>query len=211
MRDIPELVDGYRSFRAGRYADQAALYRQLSARGQSPKSMIIACCDSRADPALIFDAPPGGLFVLRNVANLVPPYAPDGEYHGTSAALEFAVTGLAVENIVVMGHGQCGGIAAYLDDKRDPASPGDFIGKWISLLEGPRMESARADGGTPAERQQAVEFAAVRQSLANLNSFPFIRSRVAAGRLRLRGAWFEIASGRLLAMDPQTGAFEPVS
>lgn len=211
MRDIPELVDGYRSFRAGRYADQAALYRQLSARGQSPKTMVIACCDSRADPALIFDAPPGGLFVLRNVANLVPPYEPDSTYHSTSAALEFAVTGLEVENIVVMGHGQCGGIAAYLNDQRNPASPGDFIGKWISLLEAPRIESARADAGTPAERQQAVEFATVRHSLTNLMSFPFIRSRVDAGRMRLRGAWFEIASGRLLAMDPATGEFSPVT
>lgn len=211
MHDIPELVSGYRAFRAGRYADQAALYRRLSAQGQSPKTMIIACCDSRADPATIFDAPPGALFVVRNVANLVPPYAPDGTYHGTSAALEFAVTALKVENIVVMGHGQCGGIAAFLDERRDAASPGDFIGKWISLLEGPRTEAARNGGGTPASRQQAVEFAAIRQSLANLATFPFVRSRVAAGRLRLRGAWFEIASGQLLALDSESGEFVVVT
>ena len=211
MRDIPELVAGYRAFRKERYADQAALYRRLSARGQAPKTMIVACCDSRADPATIFDAPPGALFVLRNVANLVPPYAPDEAYHGTSAALEFAVTALEVENIVVMGHGQCGGIAAFLDEKRDPASPGDFIGKWISLLEGARTEFAHDDGDTPEQRQQAVEFAAIRHSLANLMSFPFVRARVDAGRLRLRGAWFEIASGRLLAMDPASKEFAPVT
>jgi carbonic anhydrase len=172
--------------------------------------MVIACCDSRADPALIFDAPPGGLFVLRNIANLVPPYEPDSAHHGTSAALEFAVTGINVENILVMGHGQCGGIAAFLDKERRPASPGDFIGRWMSLLDHRRVSDGRAHGSTPAERQQAAEFAAVRHSLASLMGFPFIRSRVEAGKLRLRGAWFEIASGRLLAMDPETGAFEPV-
>jgi len=212
MHDIPELVDGYRSFLAGRYAEQAALYRRLSARGQSPKTLIVACCDSRADPSAIFDAAPGALFVLRNVANLIPPYAPDGDYHGTSAALEFAVTVLEVENVLVMGHGQCGGVAAFLDKTRRPASPGDFIGKWMSLLDAAVDAAGRhAHGGDAAERHRAVEFATIRLSLANLLSFPFVRDRVAAGRLRLRGAWFEIATGRLLAMDPETGAFTPVA
>jgi carbonic anhydrase len=211
VRDIPELVEGYRSFLAGRYAEQATLYRRLAERGQSPKTMVIACCDSRADPALIFDAPPGGLFVLRNIANLVPPYEPDSAHHGTSAALEFAVTVIEVENILVMGHGQCGGIAAFLDKDRRPASPGDFIGRWMALLDDSQTESARADDTTPADRRQAAEFAAVRHSLASLMGFPFIRRRVEAGKLRLRGAWFEIASGRLLAMDPDSGEFGPVT
>ena len=212
MRDIPELVDGYRSVLAGRYAEQAALYRRLSARGQSPKTLIVACCDSRADPSAIFDAAPGALFVMRNVANLIPPYTPDGDYHGTSAALEFAVTVLEVENVLVMGHGQCGGVAAFLDKGRRPASPGDFIGKWMSLLDDAAdTVGGHLHGADAAERHRAVEFATIRLSLANLLSFPFVRDRVAAGKLRLRGAWFEIATGRLLAMDPETGAFAPVA
>jgi carbonic anhydrase len=211
MHDIAELVDGYRAFRAGRYAEQAALYRALARRGQSPRTMIVACCDSRADPATIFNAGPGELFVVRNVANLVPPYEPDGDYHGTSAAIEFAVTGLDIDNIVVLGHGQCGGIAAFLDAGRAPASAGDFIGKWMSLLDSARAALPAPPGAGHHDHQRHVEHAAIRHSLDNLISFPFIRERVAAGRLRLRGGWFDIASGRLLAPDPATGDFTPVS
>src|SRR5215813_5253441 len=128
-----KLIDGYRTFASQRLPTEQSRYRELSERGQSPEIMVIGCCDSRVSPEVIFDAGPGELFVLRNVANLVPPYAPDGEYHSTSAALEFAVQSLKVRNIVVMGHGRCGGIRAALNPTEQPLSPGDFIGKWMSL------------------------------------------------------------------------------
>src|SRR5689334_10036305 len=129
------LLNGYRNFMSGRYVDERERYRSLAEDGQKPAALVIACCDSRSAPETIFDAGPGELFVVRNVANLVPPYAPDGEFHSTSAALEFGVMSLKVKNIVVMGHGRCGGIKAALDPEQRPLSPGDFIGKWMSLVE----------------------------------------------------------------------------
>ena len=135
MAHLPEhLLAGYRNFMSGLYASEGTRYRSLAREGQAPETMMIACCDSRAAPEMIFDAGPGELFVMRNVANLVPPYAPDGEYHSTSAALEFAVQSLKVKHIVVMGHGRCGGIKAALNADATPLSPGDFIGKWMSLI-----------------------------------------------------------------------------
>ena len=211
MRDVGELVEGYRRFLTGRYPEEAALYSQLAEEGQSPKTMIIACCDSRADPAMIFNARPGQLFIVRNVANLVPPHEPHGDYHGTSAALEFAVTGLEVETILVMGHGRCGGVRAYLDGLYErPEKPG-FIQSWMSLLNPARAEVMPQMAGQPIEtRQQILEYASVRNSIENLQTFPFIKERLADGRLRLRGAYFDIADGRLLALDPDTGDFVPV-
>jgi carbonic anhydrase len=173
--------------------------------------MIVACCDSRVDPATIFSAGPGELFVLRNVANLVPPWEPHGDYHGTSAALEFAVTGLEVEHIVVMGHGQCGGIGAFLEGLHSDGSPRGFIGKWMSLLNAARGHALRtASESSPAELQRAVEEEGIRQSLENLKTFPFITERVADGRLQLHGAWFAIATGQLTALDPASNAFVKV-
>jgi carbonic anhydrase len=211
MRDVDELVEGYRRFLAGRTRDEAALYSALAEQGQAPKVMVIACCDSRADPAAIFSARPGQLFVVRNVANLVPPFEPHGDYHGTSAALEFAVTGLGVETILVMGHGRCGGVRAYLDGLYEAEPPQGFIQRWMSLLKDARADALREAGGQPIEAQaKALEYASIRHSIGNLETFPFIEERLAEGRLRLRGAFFDIADGILFALDPESGAFEAV-
>jgi carbonic anhydrase len=211
MHDISELVDGYRRFLDGRYPEEAALYRSLAERGQSPKVMIIACCDSRADPAAIFNAGPGQLFIVRNVANLVPPFEPHGDYHGTSAALEFAVTGLQVETILVMGHARCGGIQALLEGAYEKNAEHGFIGRWMSILRSARSDVMKQSAGeSEADKQRALEHAGVRQSLENLLTFPFVRERVTDGRLRLRGAYFGIADGRLLGLDPDSGQFRPV-
>jgi carbonic anhydrase len=209
MDYLPDrLISGYRSFMNGRYTQEKERYRKLAEQGQTPEIMVIACCDSRAAPETIFDAGPGELFVVRNVANLVPPYQPDGEYHSTSAALEFAVQSLKVRHIVVMGHGRCGGIRAALDPSAPPLSPGDFIGKWMSLV----APAAEAVAGntlmTQAERQTALERISIRYSIANLRTFPCIDILERKGKLSLYGAWFDISSGELWAMNPQTGDFE---
>ncbi|WP_282610290.1 carbonic anhydrase [Pelagibius sp. Alg239-R121] len=211
MRDVSELVEGYHRFLTGRYPEEAELYRTLAESGQSPKTMIIACCDSRVDPAAIFSAGPGRLFIVRNVANLVPPFEPHGDYHGTSAALEFAVTGLEVENILVMGHGRCGGVSAFLEGLYERSDKRGFIDRWMSLLNPARTEALRDCAGEPIEVQQrALEHASIRHSIENLKTFPFIKERLNDGRLRLRGAFFDIAEGRLLALDPESGQFEAV-
>ncbi|MBS3647911.1 carbonic anhydrase [Pseudaminobacter sp. 19-2017] len=208
MTDLPDqLLSGYRNFMQGRYAAETDRYRELARGGQAPATMVVACCDSRSAPEVIFDAGPGELFVLRNVANLVPPYAPDGEFHSTSAALEFAVQSLKVKNIVVMGHGRCGGIRAALAPGSGPASPGDFIGKWMSLL----APSADAVSGntllTEGERQTALERISIRYSIANLRTFPYIKALEDEGQLTLSGAWFDISTGELWVMDRETGDF----
>ncbi len=209
---LPErLMKGYAAFRSGRWQTEHERWRHLAETGQKPEVMIVACCDSRAAPELIFDAPPGELFVARNVANLVPPYTPDGEYHGTSAALEFALMGLRVRHIVVMGHGRCGGIAAALADDPAPLSPGDFIGKWISLLEAP-AEACRCDPTVPpSERQHRLEHMSIVNSLANLRTFPCVTGLEASGRLTLHGTWFDIALGELHVLDEATGAWSKLA
>ena len=202
------LLDGYRAFRAGRFRIENDRYLHLAETGQKPETMIIACCDSRAGPELIFDASPGELFVVRNVANLVPPYAPDDDYHGTSAALEFAVMGLRVKNIVVMGHGRCGGIAAALKEDAEPLSPGDFIGKWISLLEKPVAECRECADTDPSNRRLLLERLSIANSLDNLRTFPCISALEESGRLALHGAWFDIAHGELHVLDERTGLWD---
>jgi carbonic anhydrase len=204
----PRLLAGYRNFMTGRFAAETQRYRSLAKEGQAPETMVIACCDSRAAPESIFDAGPGELFVVRNVANLVPPYKPDGEYHSTSAALEFAVQSLKVKHIVVMGHGRCGGIGAALSPAAEPLSPGDFIGKWMSLL-GPAAEAvASSTLMTAGERQTALERISIRHSLANLRTFPCVKILESKGRLTLSGAWFDISTGELWVMNRDTGDFE---
>ena len=201
MSEFPSrLIEGYRAFRETRLAADAARYRLLAERGQRPEIMIIGCCDSRAAPETIFDAAPGEMFVHRNVANLVPPFEAAGGHHGTSAAIEFGVSELKVRHLVVMGHGRCGGVSAFLNGT-DPAS--HFMGEWIALMAAAtdKIEAEATD------RQQAMEFASVRQSLDNLETFPFVRERVAAGALALHGAWFGIATGELKVLDPTRGAF----
>ena len=208
MTDFPDsLLDGYRSFRDHRYEPERERYRRLAEQGQTPEVMVIACCDSRSGPETIFSAAPGELFVVRNVANLVPPYEPDGRHQSTSAALEFAVQSLRVRHIVVLGHGRCGGIRAALHPEAEPLSPGDFIGKWMTLL-GPA--ASEIDAGrrlTEAERQTALERVSVRNSVANLRTFPCVSILEDRGRLHLHGAWFDIAGGELWTLDPATGDF----
>ena len=204
------LAAGYRQFRNERFEAEEARYRALAA-GQDPETMIIACADSRVDPATIFAGAPGELFVVRNVAALVPPYQPNAGYHGTSAALEFAVTGLGVRNIVVMGHGLCGGVAAALD-AADNGPAGQFIGPWVDLLSPVRDELLADPDVTDAEqRQRALEWMGVLFSIGNLRSFPFVRAAVDAGRLKLHGAWFSIAEAELYWHGAETGAFEAVA
>jgi carbonic anhydrase len=201
------LLAGYQSFREKLLPEASARYRILADSGQRPQIMIIGCCDSRAAPETIFDAGPGELFVLRNVANLVPPYDPDGEYHGTSAAIEFAVVNLKVRHIVVMGHGRCGGVEAMLAT-RD--RPGDFIGKWISLLE-PAMRRVGSADGDGAARQRALEFASIRQGIENLKTFPAIADLSSIGEIELHGAWFDISTGELLVLDRSGGSFDKIA
>jgi len=209
MPHLPEhLLNGYRNFMSGRYLAESDRYRSLAREGQFPETMIIACCDSRSAPEAIFDAGPGELFVLRNVANLVPPYEPDGEYHSTSAALEFAVQSLKVKNIVVMGHGRCGGIRAALDTNSAPLSPGDFIGKWMSLIAPAAETVSSSTFMTSSERQTALERISIRYSIANLRSFPCVSILEGKGKLSLYGAWFDISAGELWAMNKETGDFE---
>lgn len=208
MTHLPErLLAGYRNFMAGRYSAESGRYRSLAKDGQSPQTMVIACCDSRAAPETIFDSGPGELFVVRNVANLVPPYAPDDQHHGTSAALEFAVQSLKVKSIVVMGHGRCGGIGAALNPSAEPLSPGDFIGKWMGLVA-PAAEALSGNLMTDAERQTALERISIRYQVANLRSFPCVKILEDKGRLTLHGAWFDISNGELWVMNPETGDFE---
>ena len=202
------LNDGYAAFRSGRLAEDRDRYRRLAKRGQRPETMIIACCDSRSAPETIFDASPGELFVHRNVANLIPPYTTDGAQHGTSAALEFGVTSLRVQNLVVLGHGRCGGVHAYLSG--DSHENTDFIGPWIKLLA-PAADLIADDTLGGKDPQQALEFASIRQSIANLRSFPWVASGEEKGTIVLHGAWFDISTGELLVLDQADNSFQPLA
>jgi carbonic anhydrase len=208
MERFPDhLLKGYANFMAGRYFKEKDRYRELASIGQSPTTMMIACCDSRAAPEMVFDAAPGELFVLRNVANLVPPYQPDGGQHGTSAAIEFAVKGLNIANIVVMGHGRCGGIKAALTIDSSPLDDGDFIGKWMSMLGGLPEQVGQNALMTAGERQTALERISIRNSISNLRTFPYVAALEAEGKLAVHGAWFDISSGELWVMEPESGDF----
>lgn len=208
MSNFPEkLLSGYRAFKTNRFVDERDRYRALAEKGQVPETMMIACCDSRAAPETIFNTMPGEIFVVRNVANLVPPYEPDGHYHSTSAALEFAVQSLKVKNIVVMGHGRCGGIGAALRPMDEPLSPGDFIGKWMELLAPAAASIAKNEWMTDAERQTALERASVRYCVSNLRTFPCIQILEQKGKISIHGAWFDISSGELWTMDADSGDF----
>ena len=203
------LLDGYHAFKQGRFPLESDRYRELAEKGQKPSTLVIACCDSRVAPETIFNAAPGDVFVVRNVANLVPPYEPDGQFHSTSAALEFAVQSLKIRQILVLGHGRCGGIHAALNPGGEPLSPGDFIGKWMELL-GPPAEAVYSNKWmTDTERQKALERISIRYSIANLRTFPCVSILADKGRLTLHGAWFDIADGELWVMDEETGDFNP--
>lgn len=214
MNAFAKLLDGYRRFRAGPYEEQRRRFDRLAAEGQSPPVMVIACSDSRVDPTRVFDVAPGEVFVLRNVANLVPPYEPGGGQHGASAAIEFAVTQIGVTEIVVLGHAKCGGITASLTGRFDGAAEGEghFIDRWMEMIVPARDAARAAAAGHPdIDAQQVLELAAIRLSLDNLRSFPFIAERVAANTLTLRGAWFSINDGSLRVLDDATGRFETIN
>ena len=205
------LATGYQAFLGGRFADERHRYEMLADTGQRPEIMVIGCVDSRVSPEVIFDAAPGELLVVRNVANLVPPYEPDRDsQHGTSAALEFGVQALRVKHIVVLGHALCGGIRAFADPS-EPLSPGDFIGRWMSQIA-PAAASLgpRGSGDDGGEYLRRLEFASVELGLRNLMTFPCVRAMVERGKLQLHGAYFGVASGKLLVRSPATGVFEPV-
>ena len=212
MEAIESLIAGYRAFRAGTYRQNEERYQALAARRQQPKALIIACCDSRTDPAMVFQSDPGELFVVRNVANLVPPYEPDSHYHGTSAALEFGVKALEIKDIIVMGHAGCGGIEALYDSCCGKPAAGDFIPSWISLAEpvASRMLGKNGD----MERHAALrklEQEAVIASLDRLRTFPFIKEREDAGKLRLHGWFYGIGTGLLSIYDSGKGAFRDIT
>lgn len=208
MSTFPEnLINGYRDFMSGRYHDERDRYRTLASEGQKPQVLIIACCDSRAAPETIFGTGPGELFVMRNVANMVPPYEPDGHFHATSAAIEYAVQVLKVKHIVVMGHGRCGGIQAALNPLDEPLSPGDFIGRWMHLLKPAAEQIQSNEIMTTSERQTALERISIRNSINSLRTFPFVEKLEADGGISLHGAWFDISTGELWVMDTETGDF----
>ena len=211
MSELSQLIDGYRRFRATDWARERERWSEL-AEGQSPKVMVLSCADSRVDPAQIFDARPGEMFVVRNIAALAPPYETSSGYHGVSAALEFAVSQLEVAEILVMGHGLCGGCAAALTGQFDDTEHGEghFIADWVRML-GKARDSVRArhrqldrDAFLDMERE------AVKVSLANLRTFPWIAERETAGGLKLHGAHFSVSEGRLYVLDEAEGDFRPV-
>ena len=194
------LLEGYANFRAGRYAAESERYLRLGEGQQKPTVMMIACCDSRAAPELIFDAGPGEIFVVRNVANLVPPYTPDGGHHATSAALEFAVLSLGVKHVVVMGHGRCGGIRAVITSA-GPLSHTDFIGSWMRGINDVARVVQRVEGENDAEHERHIERASIEHSLANLRTFPWLRMKENRHELTVHGAWFDISMGELHVYD----------
>ena len=210
MDDLGILLAGYRRFREFRYEAEKSRWRTL-AEGQSPRAVIIACSDSRADPATIFDTDPGEIFVVRNVANLVPPFEGGGGRHGVSAALEFAVTELNVGQIVVMGHEGCGGIHAALTGQFQdtPNGEGGFIANWMSQIDEPAARIA-ASHGTGADAARVLEEVAIRQSMANLATFPFVAERQTAGTLKVIGCHFSISEGQLYMLDEADDVFRPV-
>ncbi|HEX4410653.1 MAG TPA: carbonic anhydrase [Xanthobacteraceae bacterium] len=201
---MDDLIAGYRRFRASTWKTERSRFEALSRLGQRPRALIIACSDSRTDPQMVFNARPGELFVIRNVANLVPPYGPDDQPHGVSSAIEFAVRSLEVREIVVLGHAMCGGIGALLNGV--PAETSDFVPQWIKIAEPARERAMQAP---PNERQHVCEHEAVRLSLQNLMTFPWIKDAVEAGHVTLHGCYFGIQSGVLERMG-EDGIFRPI-
>jgi carbonic anhydrase len=214
MPEFKALLDGYRRFRTGAYQEQRRRYDALADKGQAPGLLVISCSDSRVDPTRIFDTEPGQMFVVRNVANLVPPCDRDNSQHSTSAAIEYAVTQLKVHYIVVLGHARCGGIKASLEGTFDdaPMGEGGFIGRWMSLIA-PARDTIRAAAqlSPDIDACSALELAAIRLSISNLRTFPFIAEAEAAGTLHLQGALFDIAEGVLKVLNHETGKFEAIS
>jgi carbonic anhydrase len=211
MPYLSQLIEGYRRFRASEWEREHERWAEL-AESQSPQVMILACADSRSDPAMIFDARPGEIFVARNIAALAPPFETSSGFHGVSAALEFAVTQLEVAEILVMGHGMCGGCAAALTGEFDEVPPGEghFIGDWVRMLSATRDEVRARHPELDRAAFLDMEHEAVKVSLANLRTFPWIAERERDDRLKLHGAHFSISEGRLYILDEAEGDFRPV-
>lgn len=204
---MDQLIDGFRRFKESYFEENRSLFESLAVGGQQPKVLLIGCCDSRVDPQLIFGAAPGEMFVLRNVANLVPPYSPSGSFHGTSAAIEFAIRGLQVEHVVVLGHARCGGVRALLTESADGT---DFIKPWMAIARSARDRALALtlSAGQPVEAaQRLAERETVATSLANLMTFPWLRERVMESKLALHGWWFDPEHGELFKLDPLTNTF----
>lgn len=202
---MDQLIEGYRRFRETGWPERRRMFESLARDGQRPDALVIGCVDSRVDPSAIFDAAPGQMLTMRNVANLVPPYAPDAAYHGTSAALEFAVRVLEVPHLVVLGHGQCGGIQALL--RGAPKMARDFVAPWMGIAAPARARALLCD--TPDAQQRCLEHEGIKLSLGNLMTFPWIAERVGDGSLHLHGAWFAIHTGVLQVLQPD-GTFAAV-
>jgi carbonic anhydrase len=200
---MKKLLAGYQRFRTNVWPEQRSALQSLAKEGQAPKALVVACVDSRVDPALIFDTAPGEMLTVRNVANLVPPYAPDTAYHGTSAALEFGVRVLEVPHIVVLGHSLCGGVHVLLEGAPDTAP--EFVAPWMSIAWPARVCALRC---SVEERQRCCEHEVIKVSLANLMTFPWIAERAASGKLKMHGAWFDIQNGVLMILQPN-GSFAP--
>ncbi|MCX7676028.1 MAG: carbonic anhydrase [Alteraurantiacibacter sp.] len=212
MPEFAQLLEGYRRFRTGIYPQQKQRFDMLAHQGQSPRLMVIACSDSRVDPSQVFDVAPGEIFVVRNVAALVPPFETTPGLHGVSAAVEFAVEKLDVRQIVIMGHGMCGGCRAALTRELHgaPRGQGGFVADWIGLLDGARHIVAMRHGESGPAAEHAMELAAVKVSLSNLRTFPRIREKERQGSLKLRGAFFAISDGILHVLDEESGDFVPI-
>lgn len=206
--EIETLIKGYHTFRKQYFSSGNTLYDTLTRNGQRPKALMIACSDSRVDPAIMLNSQPGDLFVVRNVANLVPPYEPDGAYHGTSAALEFAVRDLGIRHIIVCGHAQCGGVTALLQNPHS-SSEHSFIHTWMRLAEPARQHVLQHHRDEPLERQVTLcsQYAVI-QALKHLETFPWIAERLAQGKMFLHGWYFDLAQGLLYAYKKTSGQFE---
>lgn len=205
MQNVKKLGKGFERFRKKYFRKDKSLFKEL-VKGQKPKTLVVACCDSRVDPAIIFDCRPGELFIVRNVANLVPPYNPDGGVHGVSAALEFAVCNLKVENIAVLGHSQCGGIQALLGGQS-----GEFISRWMAMGETAKREALRLSKGKSKDViQKNCEFEVLKESYKNLLTFPWVKERLDKKKLTVLAWYFELEKGRLLQYSVKTDSFEEI-
>jgi len=209
MADIDKLLEGFKRFRHNIYDENPGLFDRLTKQGQTPKTIVVGCCDSRVDPAIVTDCDPGDLFIIRNVANLVPPFETGGNYHGTSAALEFGVCNLEVENIIVLGHAQCGGIRALMKQAPGREQHEGFVPGWMKVASNARNRVlSRMHGEPPEKQQRACEQEAILVSLDNLLTFPWILERVAQKKLTLHGWYFDMAHGELLRFNPNNNIFE---
>ena len=211
MDPIDKLTAGFRIFRDGRFQEQRATYENLVDQGQNPRVAVVACSDSRVDPAIVLQADPGDLFIVRNVANLVPPCKRDGDFHGTSAALEYAVEHLQVQHLIILGHAHCGGVRSLFEKAEQDDESNQFVSPWMSLV---RSAYLRVEGTMPdasaEEKARICEQSAVLVSLENLMTFPCISRRVGDGRLRLHGWYIDIRSCTLQLYDPIRQTFEPI-